>query len=73
MPEEATEIRDKDQIYYRRFDKNLRDYLKTLVTPELIEEHRLSNRSDRHSDPLERVLNYFRAAGVARTSTCSTR
>ncbi len=62
LPEEATEIRDKDQIYYRRFDKNLREHLKTLVTPELIEEHRVKPLGQ-HSDHLERVLNYFRAAG----------
>lgn len=62
LPEEATEIRDKDQIYFRRFDKRLRDHLKTLVTPEVIEEHRLKPLGQ-HSDPLERVLNYFRGAG----------
>ena len=40
LPEEATEIDDKDKIFYRRFDKMQRDYLKTLVRPEIIEEHR---------------------------------
>src|SRR5690606_2180326 len=30
LPEEATEIDDKDQLYFRRFDKIQRDYLKTL-------------------------------------------
>ena len=62
MPEEATEIADKDQLYYRRFDKRLREHLKTLVTPALIEEHR-TKPLGQHSDALERVLNYFRAAG----------
>ena len=62
LPEEATEIRDKDQIYFRRFDKKLRDHLKTLVTPELIEEHK-QKPLGQHSDALERVLNYFRGAG----------
>lgn len=62
MPEEATEIRDKDQLYFRRFDKRLRDHLKTLISPELIEEHRLKPLGQ-HSDRLERVLNYFRMAG----------
>ena len=61
LPEEATEIRDKDQIYHRRFYKRLRDHLKTLISPELIEEHRLKPLGQ-HSDPLERVLNYFRSA-----------
>ena len=62
MPEEATEIRDKDQIYFCRFDKRLREDLKKMVTPELIEEHRVKPLGQ-HSDSLERVLNYFRRAG----------
>ena len=40
LPEEATESNDKDAIYFRRFDKMQRDYLKGLITPEIIEEHR---------------------------------
>lgn len=59
MPEEATEMTDKQQVYYRRFDKRIRDHLKTLITPELIEEHR-RDPLGRHSDALSRVLNYFR-------------
>jgi len=59
MPEEATEIDDKQEIYYRRFNKRLRDELKTFITPELIEEHRQAPLG-RHSDTLERVLNFFR-------------
>ena len=62
MPEEATEIRDKDQIYLRRFNKKLRDHLKTLITPELIEEHR-QKPLGQHSENLERVLNFFRRSG----------
>ena len=62
LTEEATEIVDKDQIYYRRFDKRLRENLKKLVTPGLIEEHR-QKPLGQHSDALERVLNYFRRAG----------
>jgi branched-chain amino acid transport system permease protein len=61
MPEEATEIRNKDLIYHQRFQKNLREYLKSLITPELIEEHRRTPLGQ-HSDALERVLNYFRRA-----------
>lgn len=59
MPEEATEIHDKQVIAWRRFDKRLRDRLKQLVTPELIEEHRRAPLGP-HSDDLARVLNYFR-------------
>lgn len=59
MPEEATEIHDKQLIAYRRFDKRLRERLKPLITPALIEEHRAAPLGP-HSDALARVLNYFR-------------
>ena len=59
MPEEATEIADKQEVYYRRFNKRLRDHLKTLITAELIEEHRRKPLGQ-HSDSLGRVLNFFR-------------
>ena len=64
MPEEATGIADKQAIYYRRFDKRLRDYPKSLITPELVEEHR-QKPLDQHSDALDRVLNYFRRGDMA--------
>jgi branched-chain amino acid transport system permease protein len=64
MPEEAIEIHDKQAIYYRRFDKRLRDRLKAMITPNLIEEHRLKPLGQ-HSDTLARVLNYFRRGEVA--------
>lgn len=59
LPEEATETRDKDDLYYRRFDKMQRDYLKTLVCDEVIEEHRRKPLGQ-HSEALERLLLYFR-------------
>lgn len=59
MPEEATEIADKQLIAGRRFDRRLRDRLKALITPDLIEEHRQAPLGP-HSDALARVLNYFR-------------
>ncbi|MFO1151706.1 MAG: branched-chain amino acid ABC transporter permease [Alsobacter sp.] len=61
LPEEATEIDDKDVIYFRRFDKMQRDYLKGLISPEIIEEHRRQPLGQ-HSEALERVLLYFRRA-----------
>lgn len=64
MPEEASEIRDKQEIYLRRFDKTVRDRLKATITDDLIEAHR-RNPAGPHSDALERVLNYFRRAAVA--------
>jgi branched-chain amino acid transport system permease protein len=61
LPEEATEINDKDTLYFRRFDKMQRDYLKELISPEIIEEHRRQPLGQ-HSEALERVLLYFRRA-----------
>lgn len=59
LPEEATECNDKDMLYLRRFDKMQRDYLKTLVTQEIIQEHGRQPLGQ-HSEALERVLLYFR-------------
>ena len=61
LPEEAAETRNKDMIYFRRFDKMQRDFLKKLITPEIIEEHR-QKPLGQHSEALERVLTYFRRA-----------
>lgn len=59
LPEEATETFDKDVVYQRRFDKLQRDFLKTLVTPAVLEEHRCQPLGQ-HSEALERLLLYFR-------------
>jgi branched-chain amino acid transport system permease protein len=59
LPEEATETEDKDQIFFRRFDKMQRDFLKRLVTDAVIEEHR-TRPLGQHSEALERLLIYFR-------------
>ncbi len=64
MPEEAIDFTDKQDIYYRRFDKRLREKLKTLVTPEVIKEHQLKPLGQ-HSDALSRLLNYFRRGNMA--------
>jgi branched-chain amino acid transport system permease protein len=64
MPEEATEIADKQAIYLRRFNARLRADLKRLITDELIKEHR-TTFGKRRSDALERVLTYFRGAAAA--------
>ena len=61
LPEEATEIDDKDILYYRRFDKMQREFLKKLVTDEVIEEHK-NKPLGQHSEALERLLLYFRRA-----------
>jgi branched-chain amino acid transport system permease protein len=59
LPEEATECRDKDIVYQRRFDKMQRDFLKTLVSDEVIAEH-VRQPLGQHSEALERLLLYFR-------------
>ncbi|MGI9357674.1 MAG: branched-chain amino acid ABC transporter permease [Rhizobiaceae bacterium] len=64
MPEEATEVPDKQELYFRRFNKRLRERLKKLISPELIEEHR-RDPLGHHSDELARVLNYFRRGEMA--------
>ncbi len=61
LPEEATEIDDKDALYHQRFDKMQRDYLKSLVCDKIIEEHRRQPLGQ-HSEALERLLLYFRRA-----------
>ncbi len=64
MPEEAVEFADKQEVYYRRFQKRLRDHLKSLITDELLEEHQ-KKPLGQHSDALDRVLNYFRRGEMA--------
>ncbi|MCK1722420.1 branched-chain amino acid ABC transporter permease [Bradyrhizobium sp. 141] len=59
LPEEATEARNVDDLYRRRYDKMQREFLKTLVKPEVIEEHRRAPQGQ-HSEALERLLIYFR-------------
>ena len=62
LPEEATEIEDKDQVFFRRFDKMQRDFLKRLVTDAVVDEHR-TRPLGQHSEALERLLIYFRRQG----------
>jgi branched-chain amino acid transport system permease protein len=50
---------DWDAVYRQRYDGFRRRFLKTVVTPEVIEEHRCSPNGQ-HSEPLERLLIYFR-------------
>jgi branched-chain amino acid transport system permease protein len=64
MPEEAITMLDKATIANRRFDKQRREELKLLVTPELLEEHRRDPTGKRHSDALMRLLVHFRSASI---------
>lgn len=46
------------------FDARMRAHLRTLVSPDVIEEHRRKPMG-LHSDALSRLLNYFRRGGLA--------
>ena len=52
-------VEDVDLVYRDHFDAMTRRYLRRLITPALIEEHRLKPVG-RHSEALGRVLAYFR-------------
>jgi hypothetical protein len=64
MPEQSTEIRDKQTICVERFEAGVRAELKRLITDALIEEHRVTH-GRRRSDALEHELSFFRRAGAA--------
>jgi hypothetical protein len=59
LPLEYDRSEDRDIIVRDRFDAFRREFLRTLVTPEVIEEHRRSPLGQ-HSERLERLLIYFR-------------
>lgn len=52
---------DRQLQVYERFDRELRERLRELLTDELIAEHEAQPLGP-HSDGLSRVLNYFRRA-----------
>jgi branched-chain amino acid transport system permease protein len=52
---------DRDATYFELFRKKQREYLRTVIDAELLEEHRKNPRGQ-HSEPLERLLHYFRTA-----------
>ncbi len=56
---DATLPADRQALVAARFDANLRRELRALIDEDLIDEHRRQPLG-RHSDALERVLNYFR-------------
>lgn len=58
------QIVDKQLDYYAEFDRRIRAHLKTLVSDQVIEEHR-KKPLGQHSDALDRLLNYFRRGGMA--------
>jgi branched-chain amino acid transport system permease protein len=62
-PDDAAMAEDRDLLVLDRFSKMQRAYLKTLVTDAIIEEHRRKPHGQ-HSEPLERILIYFRQAAA---------
>jgi branched-chain amino acid transport system permease protein len=52
---------NRDVLYCQLFRKKQREYLRTVISEEIIEEHRRSPLG-RHSEPLERLLHYLRSA-----------
>jgi|TARA_B110000914_G_scaffold207480_1_gene204199 branched-chain amino acid transport system permease protein len=63
LPEQSTEVDDKGEVYRKRFDKMQREFLKTLICEDIINEHK-NKPLGQHSEALERVLYYFRRAGM---------
>ena len=58
LPEQATEMDNKDEIYRKRYDKMQIEFLKTLICDEIIEEHK-QKPLGQHSEALERVCYYL--------------
>src|ERR1044071_1502390 len=63
----STPATDKALHYYERFDQELRRRLKALVDEAVVEEHRATplGAGGPQSEPLRRLLNYFRRAPQA--------
>jgi len=59
LPLKYDKSQDRDIIVRDRFDAFRREFLRTIVTPEVIEEHRRTPLGQ-HSERLERLLIYFR-------------
>jgi hypothetical protein len=59
---DAPPVVDKAMHYYARFDRQMRERLRPLVTPELLEEHRTNPLwfDGPQSHELQAVLNYVR-------------
>lgn len=64
MSELFEAVVDQGDLYHRYFDEKQREYLKTLVCEELIAEHE-AKPLGQHSEPLARLLHYFRHAPQA--------
>ena len=63
-PLEIDRLEDREEVFRERFDTYRREFLRMLVTPEVVEEHRRSPWGQ-HSEPLERLLIYIRQRPAA--------
>ena len=59
MADSASSSADRNRIALARWDKRMRESLRSLLTKKTIAEHK-RNPVGIHSDALDRVLNYFR-------------
>ena len=64
MSDDNEALRDQGDLYRLYFDEKQREYLKTLVCDEIIAEHE-AKPLGQHSEPLARLLHYFRHAPQA--------
>ena len=60
-PEESIEEENRDIVYRNYYDKMQAEFLKTLVSDELIDEYK-NNALGQHSEPLSRLLHFFNCA-----------
>jgi branched-chain amino acid transport system permease protein len=63
-PQGAPVVQDRSLAAWENIDTKIRAHVKSLITDDLIEEHK-SRPLGQHSEALERVLNYFRRAPLA--------
>jgi branched-chain amino acid transport system permease protein len=61
MAQPASLPADRQLLCLELFNKRLREDLLALISEDLIDEHRLKPLG-RHSDPLERILNFIHRA-----------
>ncbi len=61
FPEDSIDTENKDIVYRQYYDKMQGEYLKTLISDEIIEEYK-NNALGQHSEPLSRLLHFFSSA-----------
>lgn len=61
----VTLVADSDQHFFDYFSDKQREYVRKVVSDDLIEEYRRQPLG-RHSEPLERTLAYFRRLPISR-------